>query len=241
MFSDPSELLLWIFILQGKSALREAETARIMLKILETLTYSCEDVQVLVKLNKALDETVATFKRALPNTEGLIIRKEAACKATAKFKALKLQKVVEKEGFGNLKLYTQRGRKRLDSSYRNRVGQRAARLQKVFSSLDMIMQCRKHHVLQCYRQQRPLLSATWRSVQDPQIFHHKPLNQWVVTAIHSHVCYIYAMSTSCTCRSMQLNPIHYLYQQPALTHHSVVNPPHRWDKNCLVWLNFVHA
>ena len=147
------------FFLQGKSALREAETARITLKVLETLTYSCEDVQALVKLNKTLDETVATFKRALPNTEGLIIRKEAACKATAKFKALKLQ-VVEKEGFGNLKLYTQRGRKRPDSNYRNRVGQRAARLRKVFSSLDMIMQCRKHHVLQCYRQQEPLLSAT---------------------------------------------------------------------------------
>ena len=96
-------------------------------------------MQALVKLNKTLDETVATFKRALPNTEGLIIRKEAACKATAKFKALMLQKVVEKEGFGNLKLYTQRGQKRLDSSYRNRVGQQAARLRKVFSSLDMIM------------------------------------------------------------------------------------------------------
>ena len=109
------------FFIQGKSALREAETARITLKVLETLTYSCEDVQALVKLNKTLDETVATFKRALPNTEGLIIRKEA----TAKFKALKLQKVVEKEGFGNLKLYTQRGQKRLDSSYRNRVGQQA--------------------------------------------------------------------------------------------------------------------
>ena len=101
-------------------------------------THSCEDVQALVKLNKTLDETVATFKHALPNTEGLIIRKEAACKATAKFKALKLQKVVEKEGFGSLKLYTRRGRKRLDSSYRNRVGQRAARLRKVFSSLGRI-------------------------------------------------------------------------------------------------------
>ena len=97
MFSDRSELLLWIFILQGKSALKEAETARTTLKILETLTYSCEDVQALVKLNKTLDETLATFKHALPNTEGLIIRKEAACKATAKFKSLKLQKVVEKE------------------------------------------------------------------------------------------------------------------------------------------------
>ena len=58
-------------------------------------------MQALVKLNKTLDETLATFKHALPNTEGLLIRKEAACKATAKFNALKLQKVVEKEGFGN--------------------------------------------------------------------------------------------------------------------------------------------
>ena len=33
------------------------------------------------------------------------------CKATAKLKALKLQKVVEKEGYGNLKLYTRRGRR----------------------------------------------------------------------------------------------------------------------------------
>ena len=58
-----------------------------MLKILETFTYSCEDVQALVKLNKTLDETVATFKHALPNTKGLLI---AACKAAVKFKALKL-------------------------------------------------------------------------------------------------------------------------------------------------------
>ena len=71
-------------------------------------THSCEDVQALVKLNKTLDEALATFKHALPNTDGLIIRKEAACKATAKFKSLKLQKVVETEGFGNLKLYTRR-------------------------------------------------------------------------------------------------------------------------------------
>ena len=114
---------------------------------METLTYSCEDVQALVKLNKTLDETLATFKHALPNTKGLTIRKEAACKATAKFKSLKLQKVVEKEGFGNLKLYTRRGRKRLDSSYRNRVGQRAARLRKVFSSLGLITQSRN---IMCY-------------------------------------------------------------------------------------------
>ena len=70
-------------------------------------THSCEDVQALVKLNKTLDETLATFKHAIPNIDGLIFRK-AACKATAKFKSLKLQKVVETEGFGNLKLYTQR-------------------------------------------------------------------------------------------------------------------------------------
>ena len=75
---------------------------------METLTHSCEDVQALVKLNNTVDETLATFKHALPNTKGLIIRKEAACKATAKFKALKLQKVIENKGFGNLKLYTRR-------------------------------------------------------------------------------------------------------------------------------------
>ena len=71
VFSDRSELLLRIFILQGKSALKEAETARIVLKILETLTYSFEDVKPLFKLNKTFDESLATFKHALPNTEGL--------------------------------------------------------------------------------------------------------------------------------------------------------------------------
>lgn len=70
VFSDLSELLLQIFILQGKSALKEAETARIVLKILETLTYS-EDMKPLFKLNKTFDEYLATFKHALPNTEGL--------------------------------------------------------------------------------------------------------------------------------------------------------------------------
>ena len=39
-------------------------------------THSCEDVQALVKLNKTLDETLATFKHALPNTEGLIINNQ---------------------------------------------------------------------------------------------------------------------------------------------------------------------
>ena len=57
--------------MQGKSALKGAETARIVLKILETLTYSCEDVQACLKLNKTFHESLATFKHALPNTEGL--------------------------------------------------------------------------------------------------------------------------------------------------------------------------
>ena len=43
-------------------------------------THSCEDVQALVKLNKTLDETLATFKHALPNTEGLITEKKQRVK-----------------------------------------------------------------------------------------------------------------------------------------------------------------
>ena len=75
-------------------------------------------------------------------------RKEGACKATAKFKALKLQKVVEKEGYGNLKLYTGEVRRDWTAAIGTElVNEQSGYERYLASSLGLITQCRN---IMCY-------------------------------------------------------------------------------------------
>lgn len=99
--------------------------ARVNLKAIESLTYSCTEPQLLRKLNIQLQSIMNEFRSNLPENEGLVILPavhERAKKALRKNKSQNLQ---------SLPLYKKRGRKRQNSTYRNRVGRKANALRKV--------------------------------------------------------------------------------------------------------------
>ena len=100
-----------------------AQNARITLKAIESLTYECSDGVLLKELDTKLKQVMEDFRKKLPVADGLIIcstiteRVQRAEKSTQKISALPA--------------YKPHGRKKADSAYRNRVGQRADALRKV--------------------------------------------------------------------------------------------------------------
>ena len=58
-----------------------AERARITLKSLETLTYSCTDANVLLELEQHLQSLVQDLRLQLPQEEGLVIRPAVVSRA----------------------------------------------------------------------------------------------------------------------------------------------------------------
>ena len=105
-----------------------AQTARIFLKAIESLTYTCNNPQLLIELNQKLDQILSDFRHALPAEQGLVIRPLI----TKRVKKKEKSKVVSGEQrLLSLPLYKKRGRIRVDSKYRNRVGKRAQQLRNV--------------------------------------------------------------------------------------------------------------
>ncbi len=102
----------------------EAQKARITLKAIESLTYTCSEHEILFKLNRSLDSLLLEFRKELPHEEGLVIRPLVAKRAKNTKKSLKAK-------VSSLQLYKKRGRACVDSKYRNRVGKRADKLRKV--------------------------------------------------------------------------------------------------------------
>ena len=103
----------------------EATKARVNLKAIESLTYTCTDPQLLRKLNIQLQSIMNEFRSNLPENEGLVILPAVHERAKRALRNKKSQKHL------SLPLYKKRGRKRLDSMYRNRVGRKANALRKV--------------------------------------------------------------------------------------------------------------
>ena len=101
---------------------KQAEAAIINLKIIETLTYNCQNLEALVTLNSNLSEALEKLTE-IPNSEGLCVRQEIVRQSSAKSK--RIHRLVQQKRYGSLKLQIKRGRKRQDSKYRNRVGARA--------------------------------------------------------------------------------------------------------------------
>ena len=99
--------------------------ARVNLKAIESLTYTCTDPQLLRKLNNQLQSIINDFRSNLPENEGIVVL--PAVHERAK-RALRNKKSLNQL---SLPLYKKRGRKRLDSAYRNRVGRKANALRKV--------------------------------------------------------------------------------------------------------------
>lgn len=103
----------------------EAMKARITLKAIESLTYTCSDPQLLKDLNNKLQRVMQDFRSSLPESEGLVILPAVRKHVKSSTKRSASHKL------SSLPLHKKRGRKRLDSAYRNRVGRRAYALRKV--------------------------------------------------------------------------------------------------------------
>ena len=108
------------------SAKKEAQNARVTLKAIESLTYESLDGVLLKELNTKLQDVMDDFRSKLPAEDGLVIRSA-------------IQERIERAEKNTLKIsslptYKPRGRKRLDSAYRNRVGKRADAVRKVYTT-----------------------------------------------------------------------------------------------------------
>ena len=105
-----------------------AQTARISLKAIESLTYTCNSPQLLNELNQKLDQILSDFRQALPAEQGLVIRPLI----TKRVKKKEKSKAASNGGrLLSLPLYKKRGRTRVDSKYCNQVGKRAQQLRNV--------------------------------------------------------------------------------------------------------------
>jgi hypothetical protein len=105
-----------------------AQTARISLKAIESLTYTCNSPQLLIELNQKLDQILSDFRHALPAEQGIVIRPLIAKRVKKKEKR---KAGISGRRILSLPLYKKRGRIRVDSKYRNRVGKRAQQLRNV--------------------------------------------------------------------------------------------------------------
>ena len=105
---------------------QEGERARTTLKVLDTLTYSCTSPQDLYELTAKVERLIADFRGKLPQSEGIILRPEAR-KSVRK----RAQQILKK--YRPLPRAIRRGRQKHDWRHRNRVGQKAAELRKVYS------------------------------------------------------------------------------------------------------------
>ena len=99
--------------------------ARITLKALESLTYTCTDPHLLKELNTQLQTIMNKFRSSLPESEGLVILPAMREKVKQSIRSR------ASKNLSSLPLPKKRGKKRLDSAYRNRVGRRANALRKV--------------------------------------------------------------------------------------------------------------
>ena len=109
-----------------KSLKLEGERTRTNLKVLETLTYSCSNPQDLHILGSQVEELITSFRTKLPKSEGIILRPEAR-KSVRK----RAQQILKK--YRPLPLSVRRGRQKSDWHHRNRVGQKASELRKVYT------------------------------------------------------------------------------------------------------------
>ena len=109
-----------------KSAITVGLKVRETLKVLETLTFTCEDGDALIDLNNKLNEALFQFRKCVPTSEG---RPAIAQRTLIKSQIKRAKSITQK--YSSLQLRTKRGPKRLDASYRNRVGKKASSLRKV--------------------------------------------------------------------------------------------------------------
>lgn len=82
---------------QKPSVAKQAEAARINLKIIETLTYSCQNLEALITLNSNLSEKLKT---EIPNSDGLLIHQKIVQRTKQSAKSKRVHKIVQQKGMG---------------------------------------------------------------------------------------------------------------------------------------------
>lgn len=106
------------------SANRAAMNLRITLDGIKTLSYNCDDVNILLAINTEMEKILTRFKSSLPNSEGLVLRPATADRAKRALKRARKRCAA-------LPQMTKRGRPRMNSRYRSRVGKKAQQHRKV--------------------------------------------------------------------------------------------------------------
>ena len=107
----------------------EGEQTRTALKVLETLTYSCTNPEDLHILGSKVEDLITNFRIKLPKSEG---HQSTTC----------VQKISQEESSKDIEKVStfapsvKRGRQKSDWHYRNRVGQKASELRKVYTKED---------------------------------------------------------------------------------------------------------
>ena len=97
--------------------------------MIETLTYSCQDTEMLTTVNTELQTLYNKIKCTIPQVEGLVIRPAIAQQAKAVSRKYRTRLLNSK--FSALPPSKKRGRHKEKAAVRNRVGRKANRLRKV--------------------------------------------------------------------------------------------------------------
>ena len=116
---------------------------RVTLRVIESLTFSTNDVKILEDLLQELTKTTKKVKESLPKEDGLVIHptvlKDKAISKQIKLKYLKMHE--KAKTYGRLVEGSRVGRKKLDSRYRHRVGKKPNTLRKVLMTKLYILVC----------------------------------------------------------------------------------------------------
>ena len=113
--------------------------ARISLKSLETLTYSCIDAEMLLEVEERLQSLLKDLKAQLPQEEGLVIRPAIVSRAIKTKRKYAHIRARQQSGYCSALTEGKKcGRKRANSKFRNRVGCKADRLRKVCNQDCMV-------------------------------------------------------------------------------------------------------
>ena len=119
------------------SASKARQKVQITLKVIESLSYNCDDTVVLQKLDSMLNEVERKFREKLPHHEGLLLRPalitDAAKKVSLKYKKMRLSR------YGSLPLHSKVRAGKKDWRHRNRVGHKADRYRKVILNIHHAM------------------------------------------------------------------------------------------------------
>ena len=97
--------------------------------MIETLTYSCQDAEILTTVKTELQTSYDKIKSAIPQVEGLITRPAKAQQVKAISRKYRTRLLNSK--FSELPPSKKRGRHKENAAVRKRVGRKANRLHKV--------------------------------------------------------------------------------------------------------------